>query len=79
MSISPESIEVGRCYVTAKGRTRRVVAVEADKVTFYEGQQAALRGTWPRRMVATCTTFAANAVGEVPCPLELSRPSGCVA
>ena len=79
MSIPPERIEVGKCYVTAKGRTRRVVAIEAGKVTFHEGQQVALRGTWPRRMVATCATFAANAVSEVPCPSQLSHPYGCFA
>jgi hypothetical protein len=78
MSIPPESIEVGKCYVTAKGRARRVIAIEAGKVTFYEGQQVALRGTWPRRMVATYATFAANAVREVPCPSRLSQPFGSI-
>jgi hypothetical protein len=47
-------------------------------VTFYEGQQVALRGTWPRRMVATYATFAANAVREVPCPSRLSQPFGSI-
>lgn len=79
MPVPPESVQVGKCYMTAKGRARRIVAIEADKVTFYEGQQVALGSEWPRRMVATCATFAANAVSEVPCPPKLSHPSGRVA
>ena len=71
MGVPPESLEVGKCYLTKQGRVRRVIAIESGKVTYHFGQQKALKFRWPRRMVATQATFAASVVSEVTCPAYL--------
>jgi hypothetical protein len=68
MSFPAERIEVGKCYLTQRGQIRRVVADESGKVTYHAGQQRALNGRWPRRMVAVRGTFAAAVAREVACP-----------
>jgi hypothetical protein len=67
MSIPPESIAVGKCYLTLSGEARRVVVCEHGKVTFHTGQRMRMPGLLPRRQVMTLTTFAQQALREVPC------------
>ncbi len=76
MTVPPESIEVGKCYLAAKGQVRRVIACAYDKVVFHTGRQQALRRGWPRREIMNRETFAAHAIREVPCPPELKVPIG---
>ena len=71
MAVPPESIEVGKCYLTKQGQVRRVIAIEGGKVTYHVGRQQALKGRWPRRMVAMHATFAASLLREVACPAYL--------
>jgi hypothetical protein len=68
MSFPAEKIEIGKCYLTLQGQIRRVIAAECGKVTYHAGQQQALSGQWPRRMVAVRSTFAATIAREVVCP-----------
>ena len=71
MSIPPEAIEVGKCYLAETGEIRRVVNCEHGKVAFHTGRRLALKGKWPRRMVTSRDKFAADAVREVHCPARL--------
>jgi hypothetical protein len=44
LSIPPESIQVGQCYLTDNGKVRRVMALLSGRVQFQ--QRAAHRATW---------------------------------
>jgi hypothetical protein len=67
MSLSSESIEVGRCYLTIKGEVRRVLAIEADKVAYHTILKSGFRQSLPRYRVNALRTFAATVEREVPC------------
>ncbi len=75
MSLSPVSIRVGKCYLMDTGKIRRVILHEQGKVVVHEIDKSALKRGWPRRFVVKRDTFAAHAVKEVLCPLELSSES----
>ena len=75
MSLPPVSIRVGKCYLMDTGKIRRVILHEQGKVVVHEMDQSALKRGWPRRFVVKRDTFAAHAVKEVLCPLELSSES----
>ena len=71
MSILPESIEVGKCYLTDGNTVRRVVTIHPDGRVQYEWR-AGLRKKWkagilPRR------EFAVAAEQEVTCDWTLER------
>jgi hypothetical protein len=57
------------------GKIRRVILHEQGKVVVHEMDQSVLKRGWPRRFVVKRDTFAAHAVKEVLCPLELSSES----
>jgi hypothetical protein len=65
--VPPESVEVGKCYVTEGSEERHVIEAAHGKVTYLVGRQRALWDLLPRRRVMTRKTFAAQAVREVPC------------
>jgi hypothetical protein len=68
VSLPPESIEVGKCYLTSKGQVRRVVICEHGRVTFHTGgRRLYVPGGAPRRRVITLPKFALDAEREVPC------------
>ncbi len=69
VSIPPESIEVGRCYLTKTGRVRRVLCLMPDGRVQYEQRRGPVREghAWPRRSMSPIRTFAYNAEREVPC------------
>ena len=47
MSLPPEGIEIGKCYLTQAGRTRHVISTEGGKVTYRAGRQGARWKQWP--------------------------------
>ena len=67
MSLPPENIEAGKCYVTEDGEERPVIEAAYGKLTYLVGRQQTLWKLLPRRHVMTRGTFAAQAVREVPC------------
>lgn len=67
MSIPSESIQVGRCYLTADGEVRMVVQCELGRVTYRKMGQSKLGLRWPRHTL-TQGKFAADAVRELSCP-----------
>ncbi len=71
MSIPPESIEAGKCYLMKTGQLRRVIHTLDGKIGYHARQQVALNKGWLRREVTNRKTFAVNAVKEVPCPPDL--------
>ncbi len=68
MPVPPESIEVGRCYLTRDRRLRRVNEIRLDGEVRYKYRHfpAAKRRTW-RSGVLAVNIFAATVLGEVPC------------
>ena len=71
MSLPPEAIEAGKCYLTGDNTIRRVVMIHPDGRIKYEWR-AGLRKRWkagilPRR------EFAVAAEQEVPCDWTLER------
>ncbi len=52
MSIDPENIQIGQCYLMKSGKVRQVIAIHEDRVEF--GTRAATRlipgWTWRRAM-----------------------------
>ena len=67
MSILPETIQVGRCYLTTDGRVRRVLETGPERVRYsYRSFPADPRRTW-RSGVLSIEVFAATVEREVPC------------
>jgi hypothetical protein len=67
MSLPPERIQVGRCYLTADGEVRMVVQCEFGRVTYRKMRWSNFSMRWPRHTL-TQGKFAADAVDEVACP-----------
>ncbi len=68
MSIPPESIEVGKCYLGDNGQVRRVVRIWPDGRVQYETRSAPLSHakTWKPGMLQV-SDFASSVQREVPC------------
>jgi hypothetical protein len=71
MSLPPEGIEIGKCYLTQAGRTRHVISTEGGKVTYRAGRQGTHWKQWPQRQGMMQVTFALQAMGVVPCTCSL--------
>ena len=67
MTVDPDSIEVGRCYLTTTGQVRRALRFMGDgRVQFEERPGIARRKQWT--MDVQCTRFFAAVVErELPC------------
>ncbi len=68
MSIPPESIQVGKCYLTNTGQVRRVIRIMPNGRVQYEHRSghAILKRQWPSN-IAEARTFAFAVEREVPC------------
>ncbi len=68
MSVPPESVEVGQCYLGDNGQVRRVVRLWPDGRVQYETRSRLLRDAkvWKPGMMSDLD-FAATALREVPC------------
>ncbi len=71
MSVPPESIDVGKCYLTVGGEVRRALAIEADKVAYHTILKNGSRQSLPRHRVNALRTFAAQIEREIPCDWTL--------
>ncbi len=68
MSVPPESIEVGKCYLAAKGQVRRVLHTLPHGQVHYEARRAAvLQAFGWTEGVLELALFAALIEREVPC------------
>ena len=67
MVVPPESIVIGKCYLTRDGRLRRVTEIRPDGEVRYRYRPfpAARRRTW-RSGILHMEAFAATAEREVP-------------
>ncbi len=65
MTLPPESIQAGQCYLTDAGHVRRVVRVMPDGRVQYEFRRGH-RVQWKSGILAG-TSFALQADCEVPC------------
>lgn len=70
MSVPPESIEAGKCYVTEDGQVRRILSIKAAMVTYEVRGPQMVEGKWPRRSMATLGRFAADVERLVLCNFE---------
>lgn len=68
MTLAPESIKAGRCYLITTGQVRRVERIMPDGRVQYD-QRPARRPDWNVRRggVLDLRFFAASAEHEVPC------------
>lgn len=68
MSVSPESIQVGRCYLSQEGRVRRVLHIQRCGNVRYSYRGNHVRGAtkW-RSGRLQVGAFAATVEREVPC------------
>ncbi len=68
MSVSPESIQPGKCYLTHSGEVRRVLRFLPERQVHYETRQAAVLMAFGwKEGVLEPTPFAALLEREVPC------------
>jgi hypothetical protein len=68
MSIPPESIKVGKCYLMETGGVRRVRAILLDGRVQFEHRPAQQLGAEARRAgMRGVHAFAVQALREVPC------------
>ncbi len=67
MSLPPESIEVGKCYLTNTGQVRRVLVMLPGRVQFEQRvKMTSLKLGWIRD-IADTRAFASSVEREVPC------------
>ena len=68
MTVPPESVEVGRCYLGDNGQVRRVVRLWPDSRVQYETRARYLSNarTWKPGMLLL-RDYASSAQREVPC------------
>ena len=68
MSLPPESIQVGQCYLMAAGQVRRVLAILPDGRVQYE-QRAGHRPRWNvlRSGILGLRSFSSTVERRVPC------------
>jgi hypothetical protein len=73
MSVPPESIQVGQCYLTRSGQVRRVRAFHEGRVQFQ--QRASHAPTWAnyKSDILELRSFAFSAERPVPCNWTLDR------
>ena len=64
MAVTPEKIEVNKCYRTSTGEVRRVIGVSNDEITF-EVRGRHTRFPWDRRPRQSRQAFASQVVEEV--------------
>ncbi len=69
MSVPPESVQVGQCYLDAKGHIRRVTDLKPGGKVQYEIRRGPVREghPWPRSGTTTVLMFAGSAQRPVPC------------
>ena len=67
MPVPVENVTPGKCFVTPGNQVRRVLNVEAGKVTYEPRGSKMIRGKWPRRSTVELGRFAADVQKEVPC------------
>jgi hypothetical protein len=69
VSISPDSIQIGQCYLTAKGLILRVVEITPDGRAIYEIRRGPVREghPWPRRASTPLHFLRSRIERPVPC------------
>ncbi len=68
MSVAPESIQVGQCYLMRTGHVRRAIALLPGRVQYETRGQAGKRGGWIWRPgILDLRTFAAMVERLIPC------------
>jgi hypothetical protein len=69
MSVAPESIQVGQCYLTAKGLILRVIEVTPEGYAIYETRRGRVREghPWPRRASTPLSFLRRRIERPVPC------------
>ncbi len=68
MTVPPESIEVGKCYLTRSGEIRRVLLILPHGPVHYEARRAAILQAFGwHEGVLELALFAALIEREVPC------------
>ena len=68
MSVPPESIQIGKCYLTHAGEVRRVLRLLPEDRVHYEARESAvLRAFGWREGVLELAPFAVLVEREVPC------------
>ena len=65
MSLSPEGIEVGRCYLMHSGQVRRVIALDGDRVRYETRHRVSKGWAWHPGIVPVAV-FASMAKRVVP-------------
>jgi hypothetical protein len=67
MPVPPNEIEIGKCYVTATGQVRRVIAIENKQVTYdARGKRAIPKDkSWGAGATVALETFASAVEKEV--------------
>lgn len=68
MSIPPESIQVGQCYLMRTGHVRRAIALLPGRVQYETRNRAPNRAGWTWRSgILDLKTFAAIVERPIPC------------
>jgi predicted NUDIX family NTP pyrophosphohydrolase len=74
MSIAPENIQVGQCYLTVTGQVRRVMRILPDGRVQYEARGGAVARAFTRRTdIQDLRSFAFSADWPVPCDWTLEK------
>ncbi len=67
MTVPPESVSPGKCFVTPAYQVRRVLMLEAGKVTYEARGSKWVNGAWLWRNVVNLGRYAHSVSREVPC------------
>jgi hypothetical protein len=67
MSIEPQSIQVGQCYLMQSGVVRKVTALPPGRVQFEQRAGAVYRASGWKRGILDLRSFAFSVERPVPC------------
>ncbi len=75
MSVRPDTLKVGQCYLMRSGHVRRVVAIADERVRYETRSRLSSGWAWHPSIVPL-TVFASLAERPVPCGWtpEVDRP-----
>jgi hypothetical protein len=67
MAVDPNTLTVGKCYVTASGQVRRILEIDGSDVVYEARGKKNVPAPWGSKTTVDTQRFADAVEREVPC------------